>query len=199
MCAWRDVEACDCTALVDLFFILLGKVIQVLFMTSLIMASHWRGAAFSVPIAGGAAWHCRAVAVVSWTHVTLWHIQHFTEEIQSHPERGCVGAEHLSELLHQMILCCLLPEVKFQHLHIVGGEREEHKGKVFGFWQHSWLCTHPCTSTVSLRMVNPVYVQLHTEMLKNLLLVVLWHPNFISFKPGMLDFPLTSEDAALMR
>lgn len=47
-------------------------------------------------------------------------------------------------------------------------------------------------------MVNPVYLQLHTEMLKNLLLVVLWHPNFTSFKPGMPNFPLTSEDAALV-
>lgn len=47
-------------------------------------------------------------------------------------------------------------------------------------------------------MVNPVYLQLHTEMLKNLLLVGLWHPNFTSFKPGMPDFPLTNEGAVLV-
>lgn len=31
--------------------------------------------------------------------------------------------------MHQMILCCLLPEVKFQNVHGVGGE---HKYKVLG-------------------------------------------------------------------
>lgn len=43
-------------------------------------------------------------------------------------------------------------------------------------------------------MVNSVYLQLLTEML-----VVLWHPNFTSFKPEMPNLPLTSEYAALMQ
>ena len=47
-------------------------------------------------------------------------------------------------------------------------------------------------------MVNPVYLQLHTEMLKNLLLVVVWCQNVASLKPGMPDFPLASEDAVLV-
>lgn len=33
MCAWRVVEACDCTASTDSMFILLRKVILVLFLT----------------------------------------------------------------------------------------------------------------------------------------------------------------------
>lgn len=33
VCAWGDVEACDCAALINLIFILLEKVIQVLFLT----------------------------------------------------------------------------------------------------------------------------------------------------------------------
>lgn len=133
--------------------------------------------------------------MLSWAHVIFWHIQHFTEEIQSHPERGCVGAQHLSELLHQMILCCLLPEVKFQCLRRVKGE---HKDKVPGVLE-TFMALYPSLHIHSscVRWLIHLYLQLHTEMLKNLLLVVLWYPNFTSFKPGMPNFPLTSEAAAL--
>ena len=47
-------------------------------------------------------------------------------------------------------------------------------------------------------MVNPLYLQLHAEMLKNLLLMVVWHQNVASLKPGTPDFPLASEDAILV-
>lgn len=46
--------------------------------------------------------------------------------------------------------------------------------------------------------VSPVFLQLHTKMLKNLLLMVVCHKNIASLKPGMPDFALASEDAFLV-
>jgi len=62
----------------------------------------------------------------------------FTGEARSHPERGCVGAGHRSELLHRS-LCCLLPQIKFQHLHSVGGTQ---RWKDCGVWT-TFTALHP--------------------------------------------------------
>lgn len=71
----------------------------------------------------------------------------------------------------------------------------EHKDKkTMGFVQQSWLCLHLFTSTVSMWIVNPVCMQLHMEMMKTLLLLVVWHQNVASLKSGAPVFPLASDD-----
>lgn len=63
----------------------------------------------------------------------------------------------------------------------------------------TFMALHPSvTSIVSMWRVSPVFLQSHTKMLKNLLLMVVWHKNIASLKPGMPDFALASEDAFLV-
>lgn len=108
-------RACDCTALID-FFILLGKVIQGLFMT-LVPFSCLFGDANPLEKCTGFGdfhWLCCMVLLSCgcgqpYPHRSLARVSTpFTREVQSHLEHGCVSAEHHSELLCQRTLLLLV-------------------------------------------------------------------------------------------
>lgn len=125
----RRDGACDCTALIDLCFILLGKVNQVLFMTMVPSSCLFDDAnpLERCTIFSDLPWVCCMVLLGCGCsqldpHRSPAHASTpFAGEAQSHLEHGCIGAEHRSGLLCQRILCCLLPQIKFQHLQSVGG------------------------------------------------------------------------------
>lgn len=110
---WRD-GACDCTVLIDLFFVLLGKVIQELFMTLVPSSCFFddTNPLERCTVFRGLPWVCcvdlQAVVVVSRTHVVLWHVQ-VPPSLGKPRAIWSAAAEHHSELLRQRILCCLLP------------------------------------------------------------------------------------------
>lgn len=122
----RRGGVCDCTAL--FFFVVLGKVVQALFKTPLPF-SYLFGDARLLE-------RCIIFSDLSWVfymasldcgcsqldpcHCPSCLSTPFAGEAQSHLEHGCVSAEHPSELLCQRILCCLLPQIKFQCLRSMG-------------------------------------------------------------------------------